>query len=338
MRLKRTLIALFALLSLVALWDMTTSGPSSFGSIFDQTLGQIEQHHGRMPARTPDFEERRELDSLSGIGSLAVDGTSGRLEIARSESGEVTAEYTVRIWQRSNSAASAEESASLARQISVFWEREGDRARLKVERPGALPAGIARLLVDVRMKVPEGMILSVAHSGEAFVHGVSGTVRLDHSGGSAVLQDLEGSVSVESRFSSLAIHRVRGPVQVEQQGGVLDLRQIEGRVDGRIRLGGVDVEGVTGDVTLSVDRGASRVAGVRGDIDLAGKYGELKVFLEGEGGWRIDAVAEMGEIETDLALEHTHSGVRSELSGVLGDGAYGVKIRVEQGVASIARR
>lgn len=376
MQLKRTLIIAFALLSAIALWDMS-SGPGGFGKrIFEIEGGWDEVT--RVPSRPPDVEERRSLEPIpvgdggQGVRVIDIANTLGRLEIGPSPTGEVTAEYTVRVWgDRSQNAAGR--AASFAGDVAMAWVLHEGRARLTLDRPEELPSGIAHLRVDVRLGVPQGIDILAEHMGDVVIEEISGSVRLDSAAGRAVVRQIQGPVAVSGRVAELMISRIQGPVHFELRGGRGDIQEIQGRVQGVANYGELVVEDVTGDVNVTVGQGFSRVSNVSGDLTLKGSYGEsrvtgvagdvaiaytfgtvevgitgsadlsldlgeMEVYLEGDGGWTVDAVAEMGEIETALPLAREESGVHTRVSGTIGDGAHQLKMDVNRGTAQLARR
>jgi len=81
MGLKQRLIALFAVLSLVAVLDVATSGLDAFRWTFEVRLVREDRVPVPVPSREPDYEMQRSLEQslapLAGVG-WDVDGTSGR--------------------------------------------------------------------------------------------------------------------------------------------------------------------------------------------------------------------------------------------------------------------
>jgi len=376
---RQMLLVGFALLSLVAVVDLATPGSGRFESRLI-TIETLWDEAGRVPARPPTAEERRTLDGSTLLGdgaqavrAVVVENTLGRLEIMPSPSGQMTAEYAVRVWEDASNNAPGLATA-LLNEVAMTWVREGDQVRLTLQRPERLPSGIEKLFVDVRLGVPPGAGVVVAeHAGDVAIEGISGPVRLESAGGQAIVQDVQGTVEVNSRVTDLSIRRVLGPVQFEVRGGRAEIQEIRGRVDGAASYIELVVEDVEEDVHLTLGQGFSRVRRVGGDLALQGGYGEshvsdvagdvtiayrlgsvkvgvaraaelsvdmgdMEVYLEGDGGWTVAAVAEMGEIETALPLSRLDSGLRTEVSGTIGDGAHRLKLEVSRGTVRLARR
>lgn len=375
---RRMLLIGFALLSLVAVVDLGTPGSDRFEGRFF-TIETLWDEVGRVPARPPTVEERRTLDASTLLGdgaqavrAVVVENTLGRLEIRPSPSGELTAEYAVRVWEDASKGAPGG-AAALLNEVAMAWVREGDQVRLTLQRPETLPSGIENLFVDVKLGVPPGVDVVTEHTGDVAIEGILGSVRLESAGGKAVVQDVQGAVEVNSRVTDLSIRRVLGPVQFEVRGGRAEIQEIRGRVEGAGSYIELVVEDVAEDVHLTLGQGFSRVRKVGGDLALQGGYGEshvsdvagdvtiayrlgsvkvgvarsaelsvdmgdMEVYLEGDGGWTVAAVAEMGEIETALPLSRLESGLRTEVSGTVGDGAHRLKLEVSRGTVRLARR
>lgn len=370
MSFKRTLIIAFVVLSVVAVWDVTTSGPRSLGARFVEFADLSEE----APIRPPDAQARRALEPVSVEGGVvAVDEMPGRLEIGPSESDEVRAEYTVRVWGDGTQAA-AEQAAALANEVAVAWVRDGEQVRLVLDRPVELPNRIAQLHVDVVLSVPDGIEIVAEHTGDAVVEGISSAVRLQLTGGEALVRQVQGPVTIAANRAAVSLSHIEGEVAVALQGGSVDVRQIVGPVEGSVNGGELVVEDVQGDVTFQLSQGFSRVTRVGGDLTLTGSIGEVRVgdvagdlaidyrfgavraanvtgsadlsidmgemevTLAGEGGWSIEAVAEMGEIETPLQLDREKSYMGVTYAGTIGDGAHQLTLDVRRGTARLFQR
>src|SRR5690606_22792638 len=229
---RQMLLVGFALLSLVAVVDLATAGSGRFESRLI-TIETLWDEAGRVPARPPTAEERRTLDGSTLLGdgaqavrAVVVENTLGRLEIMPSPSGELTAEYAVRVWEDASKGAPGG-AAALLNEVAMAWVREGDQVRLTLQRPETLPSGIENLFVDVKLGVPPGVDVVTEHTGDVAIEGILGSVRLESAGGKAVVQDVQGAVEVNSRVMDLSIRRVLGPVQFEVRGGRAEIQEIQ---------------------------------------------------------------------------------------------------------------
>ncbi|MFS8534472.1 MAG: DUF4097 family beta strand repeat-containing protein [Limnochordales bacterium] len=371
---KRTLILGFLILSAIAVWDLTSFGVDDFIGIVESDLVRIDGQQGRLPAQNPDYEEHRQLEPLAGVRQVAIEGLAGQLDVVRSETDQVTVEYSIRLWGDGSPQQLAEAAAVLSEQVASGLVQEGDSVRLAVRRSADLPAGVRAMRVAVRLAVPDGTSLAATLTGDARVEGIAGAVDLQLGGGNVAVRRVQGPVEVDGNFGNVSLEQLSGPVHVDLTGGNVTGWDIAGSVTGRVNMGELDLDRIGGDVDFTVERGAARVKDVGGNVKLTGSFGEaridgvqgdvtaelsfgslrvrgvrraadvsvrfgdLELVLEGEGGWSVQAAAERGSLETTLPLQREGSERSPRLSGVIGDGAYPVRVEVQQGAGRLVRR
>lgn len=379
MKLRRTLIIAFAVLSALAVWDMVASGPDRFENRMFVYV-EFSDGIGRVPARPPDLQETRSLapaalegsDGAGAARTVTLDPMMGWLRVGPSAGGEVTAEYTVRVWT-DGSRGAAERAADVARAVTARWLREGESLRLALDRPARLPGGVVQVWVDVQLGLPEGVELVASHTGDVVVEQVSGGVRLENIAGRVALRQVQGPVAVTGRGVDLSASQLQGPLRLDLRGGRAEIEQVEGTVTGAMHYGALKLEDVRGDVDLTAGQGLAEVRTVRGDVTLRGGYGEtrvsgvaghvsvdqrfgsarveltgpadlaialgeLEVTLARTGGWTVDAVTEMGDVSTALPLAREQSGASGRVFGTVGDGSHPLKIQVNRATARLYRR
>jgi len=105
-------------------------------------LVRIDGQQGRLPAQNPDYEEHRQLEPLAGVRQVAIEGLAGQLDVVRSETDQVTVEYSIRLWGDGSLQQLAEAAAVLSEQVASGLVQEGDSVRLAVRRSADLPAGV----------------------------------------------------------------------------------------------------------------------------------------------------------------------------------------------------
>jgi len=374
MRFKRTLILGFFILSVIAVWDMTTIGVHDFLDMAESDFVRIEGQRNRVPAQGPDYEEHRQLEPLAGVRQVTIEGLTGQLDIVRSETEQVTVEYSVQVWGDGGRQQLAEAAAALAQELAAGWVREGDSVRLAVKQPANLPAGVRAMRVAVRLAVPDGTRLAAALTGDARVEGISGALNLRLGAGNVTVRRAQGPVNVDSNFGDVRLEQLSGPVHVQLRGGNVTAWDIAGSVSGRVDMGRLELDGISGDVDFTVDKGSTRMEDVRGHVKLIGDFGDaridrvdgdvtvelsfgslrvrgvrravdvsvhfgdLELVLEGEGGWTVQASAQLGSLETTLPLRREGNERSARLSGVIGDGAYPVRVEVHQGSGRLSHR
>jgi len=328
MQTRRILIAGFIIVSVLAAFDFVRPTSGTFGGIFDQAFIKFDPSVGT--TIPPNFEESRTLPPLAIAQGerVATHGTVGSLRVVESESSEATVSYTVKVWGTGD-------VAEFARSVSVSWKREDGEARLEVASPQELPRGVRAVQIDVELAVPQGTDLSIDHRGNLSVGGLSGELRLQHFGGRADVRNMRGPVSASGQYGSLAVVGAEGPVNVSIVGGEVIVRDVAGPVSGDVRFGTIEVDQAEGFVDVDIHMGAGTVDRLRGGADLSVQFGDLEVRLAPEGGWDIQAIIDMGELETNLNLQKSQSGTVTEMSGVVGDGRHPLKIEVNQGAATL---
>lgn len=368
MQVRRKFIIAFLIVSVIAVYDVVQTGVTSFGRVFDQTFGQVDTSPIKeVPDVPPDYEVRRELQPVPGTNRVVVDKTYGRLEVFETESDQLMAEYVVKTWGPGD-------GERYARAVELRWVQEDGVSRLVLERPSSLPSRIRDALIEVTLKVPEGLELEVAHIGDANVTGLSGTLALDHSSGNARVARVRGPVMISSRFSRLEALDIGDRLDLAHSAGQVVVRGVDGPVTGSMQFGDITVQSVSGDVEMSVSQGSGMFGRIGGEVklsagfgdvtledvaghigldvrmgaaevsnltagaDLSVQYGDIEVSLAEGGGWYVEGVAEMGGIETPFGLDRrTTAGTRVEVSGVIGDGAHALNIDARQGSVRIVQ-
>ncbi len=367
MQTRRTLIIAFYLVSLAAVLDALFGGPGAFGSIFDQTVGQFDPgSRAREIQSPPSFERSESLDSVPNPQWIAVESMHGNLRVTRAADDEAMAEYSVKVW-----GSNTEVAENFAERVRVAWHKEDGGARLRLEQPETLPAGIRHVRVDVQLELPRDVDATISHFGNVEATDIEGSLSLNHTAGEASLRGLRGPVAITSRFSSVQASDIYGDVSLEHVGGEVSMESVHGAVMGTKRAGEITLVAVDGPVEMEVSQGAGTFRSVHDDVRLTGgfgslriddvdgnvsvdaqmgevsvqglrqgakitmQFGEVSVGLAGPGGWNVNAIAERGEVESNLNLERRRNGSRTELTGVVGDGNHELSLEVNQGAARI---
>src|SRR5690606_31200396 len=261
-------------LSAIAVWDLTSFGVDDFIRIVESDLVRIDGQQGRLPAQNPDYEEHRQLEPLAGVRQVAIEGLAGQLDVVRSETDQVTVEYSIRLWGDGSPQQLAEAAAVLSEQVASGLVQEGDSVRLAVRRSADLPAGVRAMRVAVRLAVPDGTSLAATPTADARVAGVAGAVDLQLGGGNGAGRRVQGPVEVDGNFGNVSREQLSGPVHVDLTGGNVTGWDIAGSVTGRVNMGELDLDRIGGDGGLTVERGAARAKGGGGNGRRTGSGGE----------------------------------------------------------------
>jgi len=243
--------------------------------------------------------------------------------------------------------------------LSANTEASGDHtveSDLDISLPRKVAVSITSRMGDVNLVGREGNIdISTQHS-DTSVEDVTGSVKVSQEKGSVKVEQITGDVHVEGRVNEVSVSDVKGAVQLdgEFQESVklaridksvtfkssrtdMEFSRIEGSLDldsddlhadeiigplhlttrsKNIRLGGV-----SGDVRLQDDNGTVEV-GMRtlGNIQIDNHNGDIQLSLPDKAGFRLDARARDGEIQSDFPeLQVNNGDHEGKASGSVGN-------------------
>lgn len=177
-------------------------------------------------------------------------------------------------------------------------------------------------------------------------HDITGGVTMKGRADDVNLSNVSGGVSLEGEFyGDTHLERLLGPVSFHTSRTQFSLARLPGQVDisPDSELSGEDLAGPTELHTRSRNISLQRVSGSidvsnsNGTVDLSNtlpigavtienKNGAVNITVPERSGLSIAAEATDGEVENDFALQPVSSKTRSELHGVVGDGATRISI------------
>ena len=240
-------------------------------------------------------------------------------------------------------------------------EGSGDHAvevDLDVSLPRKVPVTISSRKGDVSVVGRDGAVDISAQHSDTSVEDVNGSVKVSQEKGSVKIEQITGDVHVEGRVDEVSVSDVKGGAQLdgEFQESVklariskqvtfrssrtdMEFSRIEGSLDldsselhaeeitGPLHLTTRDknirLEEVSGDVRLQDSDGAVEVdMRTLGNVQIDNRNGDLQVALPEKAGFRIDAHARDGEIQSDFPGLNVSSGdSETRASGSFGNGA-----------------
>lgn len=166
-------------------------------------------------------------------------------------------------------------------------------------------------------------------------------VRLHNSFGEVEVIDLEGDVCILNRLGKTEVREIRGAVEVQTELGEARVAHVSGSVRCDNRFGSVTIEDVGSFIEASVSNGALEVvsqAGPQGDYRLTTNMGTLRLTIPRTANVTIEAVAQMGPINTNLPLRIERNGLSSRAEGVIGDGKVRIEMKTSMGGIDIRGR
>jgi hypothetical protein len=243
--------------------------------------------------------------------------------------------------------------------INANVEAAGDHpieTDLDISLPRKVSVTITSRKGDVKVVGRDGSIDIGAQHSDTSVEDVNGSVKVSQEKGSVKIEQITGDVHVEGRVNEVSVADVKGSVQLDGEfqesvklaritksvtfkssrtdmefsriEGTLDLdsddlhaEQITGPLHLTTRSKNIRLEEVTGDVRLQDDNGAVEV-GMRtlGNVQIDNRNGDIQLSLPDKAGFRLDARARDGEIQTDFGELKVDNGEHeAKASGSVGN-------------------
>jgi hypothetical protein len=243
--------------------------------------------------------------------------------------------------------------------INANVEAAGDHpieTDLDVSLPRKVSVTITSRKGDVNVVGRDGSIDIGAQHSDTSVEDVNGSVKVSQEKGSVKIEQITGDVHVEGRVNEVSVADVKGSVQLDGEfqesvklgritksvtfkssrtdmefsriEGTLDLdsddlhaEQITGPLHLTTRSKNIRLEEVTGDVRLQDDNGAVEV-GMRtlGNVQIDNRNGDIQLSLPDKAGFRLDARARDGEIQSDFGELKVDNGEHeAKASGSVGN-------------------
>jgi hypothetical protein len=243
--------------------------------------------------------------------------------------------------------------------INANVEAAGDHpieTDLDVSLPRKVSVTITSRKGDVNVVGRDGSVDIGAQHSDTSVEDVNGSVKVSQEKGSVKIEQITGDVHVEGRVNEVSVADVKGSVQLDGEfqesvklgritksvtfkssrtdmefsriEGTLDLdsddlhaEQITGPLHLTTRSKNIRLEEVTGDVRLQDDNGAVEV-GMRtlGNVQIDNRNGDIQLSLPDKAGFRLDARARDGEIQSDFGELKVDNGEHeAKASGSVGN-------------------
>lgn len=203
--------------------------------------------------RTVELEQ-----ALEGGATLALGTASGSIAITGQDVDTVHAVATI-----TARAASEEEAQELAEQVSIRFERAGDRLQIEADRPPQRNKQsisisyqiVAPRQIHVQCNSASGSLTLTDLTGNLDAHTASGSVGATHIEGTARLRSASGSVRCEEiRNGDVHLGTASGNVRLSNatQIGTCDLNTASGSVvGGNVEAEAITMRSASGNVTLT---------------------------------------------------------------------------------------
>jgi hypothetical protein len=245
---------------------------------------------------------------------------------------------------------------------------------LDISLPRKAPVTINSRRGDVDVSGRDGNVeISTQHS-DTSVTEVTGNVKINQEKGSLKIEQIDGDVHIDGRLDEVTVADVKGSAQLDGEfqesikleriaktvtfkssrtdmefsriEGSLDLDsdelhadQITGPLHLTTRSKNIQLEEVSGDVRLQDENGSIEL-GMRtlGNVQIDNRSGDVQVSIPEKSGFRLDAHARDGEIQSDYPeLAINTGGEEARAAGTVGNGAAHIVINNEHDGIEIRR-
>jgi hypothetical protein len=245
---------------------------------------------------------------------------------------------------------------------------------LDISLPRKAAVTISSRRGDVDVSGREGNVeISTQHS-DTSVAEVTGNVKINQEKGSLKIEQIDGDVHIDGRLDEVTVADVKGSAQLDGEfqesvkleriaktvtfkssrtdmefshiDGSLDLDsdelhadQIAGPLHLSTRSKNIQLEEVSGDVRLQDENGSIEL-GMRtlGNVQIDNQNGDVQVSIPDKSGFRLDAHARDGEIQSDFPeLKVSNDDHEGKASGSVGSGSSHVVVNNEHEGIEIRR-
>ncbi len=256
----------------------------------------------------------RTLDVSFDVGDatrLSVESQSGTVAVRGDGGRSVRVEVVARLWAEDD--AEADDQAELIRR-SI--QHEGDKVTIKTPallRPRPfLFFGHSRPRVDYQITVPTKTQAKIdSRSGSIEVEAIAGPLRIASRSGKVIVSDVTSDVEVRSRSGSIQAESIGGSLHVESRSGSMRIKSCRGDASLESRSGSVTIEDIGGRLKAGIRSGSFKYDGaVHGSFDIGVTSGSVRLALDPDSRFFLDAEAISGSVTSDLRLRDNGSGVR----------------------------
>jgi DUF4097 and DUF4098 domain-containing protein YvlB len=256
----------------------------------------------------------RTLDVKFDVGDatrLSVESRSGTVAVRGDGGRSVRVEVVARLWAEDDD--EADDQAELIRRAIQL---EGDKVMVKTPallRPRPfLFFGHSRPRVDYQITVPTKTEAKIdSRSGVIEVEAIAGPLRIDSSSGKVSVRDVTTDVEIQSRSGTVQVESIGGSLDAESRSGSMRIKGCGGDASLEARSGSLTIENVGGRLKAGTRSGSVKYeGGVHGSFDIDVTSGSVRLALNPDSHFFLDAEAISGSVTSDLRLREDGSGGR----------------------------
>ena len=189
-----------------------------------------------------------------------------------------------------------------------------------------------------------GSLKIVNESDSVTVTGAGANVEIDAPHGTVSVGDVRGDVRIRDDHGEVEVEGAGGSVEVEGRNSTVTLEKVAGAVKAAVEADPLEVRDAGGPVTIQAEATSVLLTDVRGRIEVTGSHTDVTLVRPGSDvevrttnqeidlsvppgrGFRVEAVSESGEIESDIPALHLPEEPVSRFAGTVGDGRVRYKL------------
>jgi len=206
---------------------------------------------------------------------------------------------------------------------------------------------------DVELSRVTGAV-KVAHAhGEVQVSEAGGDVHVTSSNADVELTGVRGMIDLVNEHGSVRVERAGADVRVTAPHCEITVETVEGSLTATVQgdpltagtvKGGVKIQASAGSVTLTDVQGPIVVAATHTPVEIVRPGSDVEVNTTNQGivvaspagqGFRLDARADQGEVESNLPALHVSDDRPSHFAGSVGDGRLRYRLNTSHSTISI---
>ena len=203
-------------------------------------------------------------------------------------------------------------------------------------------------------RVTGGVKVSHAH-GEVRISEVGGEVHVNSGNADVTVSDIRGNVEIVDEHGSIRVERAEADLKVTAPHCEIWVENLSGGLTATVESdpltatrvkGGVKVVASASSVTLTDVQGLIEVSGTHtpvqisrpgADVEVSTTNQEIRIASPAARGFRVDARAEQGEVESDIDELHVPEDRPAHFAGSTGDGRIRYRLNTSHATISILR-
>ena len=215
---------------------------------------------------------------------------------------------------------------------------------------------------SVEIDATDGDVTLSRISGPIVVHGAHGGIRVNEARAELRVTSEDSEIEVSDAMGAVDLTDEHGSVRVERAGGDVRLNvphcdvtvsDVKGSLTATVESDSLQAERVRGSVKIQASASEVRLTDIAGAIVVAGAHTPVEILRPGSdvevsttnqevrltspatSGFRLDARADQGEVESDLTDLHVPGDRPSHFAGMFGDGRRRYRLATSHSTISV---